>query len=82
MGFVRIGPSREPGHDVELFEQLGHHLIGVGFARERVHLRNHPDESRLDAVNRLRREILTLFLKTAVMFHEFFAIKLGDCSVA
>jgi hypothetical protein len=80
VGFVRIGPSREPGYDVELSKKLGDHLVGVCCGGEGVHLGNHPHEGGLDTVNRLRRIVLTLFLKTAVMFHEFFAIELGNCS--
>src|SRR5690349_19455275 len=79
VGFVRVGPSRKAGHDVEFSKKLRNHLVGVFFTGEGVHLRDDPDEGCLDALNGLRRKVLALLLKTTLVLDELFAIKLGHC---
>ena len=38
MIFLRVGPGREAGHDVELAEERAHHLVGVVFRAEVLEL--------------------------------------------
>jgi hypothetical protein len=75
---VRIGPSRETGYDVEFFEKLGDHEVGVVFGRKIVELSDDAEEGRFDVLDGLWREVLPLALETAVMLDELFSVKLDS----
>ena len=78
MDFEGVGPGRKPGHDVELAEEAGHHLIGVGLHRELLEVGHDALERSLDPADGLLGKVLTLFLQALVMFEKFFAVELDE----
>src|SRR3954467_11138784 len=73
-----IAPGREPGHDIEFFEEAADDFVGVVFGAELLELTQDPRQRRFDVGDRAFGKIGAMLLKTASVFVEFLAIKLGD----
>ena len=75
MDFVRIRPTGQTSHDVELAKELGN-LFGVDLFGEAVGFGNDSEEGGFDVIDGLGAVVLALGLEAFVMFDEFFPIEL------
>jgi hypothetical protein len=78
MHVMRIRPSRQTRYDVELFEKLGDHEVGIVFGGEVVELSDDAEEGGFDVLNGLRGEVFTLTLQATMMFDELFSVELDS----
>lgn len=76
MDLARVGPARQAGHDVELAEQIGNDLFGVGASGQPIHLGDDFLEGGFSVAEGLIAEVLALGLETSMVFHKLFAVKL------
>ena len=78
MNLAGVGPAGEAGHHVELAEQLGDYLFGVGFFGESIEVGDDFQEGGFDVLDGLCAVILALGLQALMMLEKFFAIELGQ----
>ncbi len=78
MNLSRVGPGEEPGGDVELAEELTHHLIGIPGCAQSVQFRHHTEQRTLHVFDGTLRVELTLLVQRTLTAYEFFAVKVGQ----
>lgn len=70
-----IRPRGEPGHEIELSEDVAHNAIGFAIGAELIELGHDFAERGLDIADRALRVVLALSIETPLTTHELFAIE-------
>ena len=78
MELTGIGPHREFGDDVELAEELTHHLAGVVALAELLEPRHDARQRLFGLTDGHIRVVLALPLETGVMFEKFLSVEVRE----